>query len=142
MSIRIERLEQVDGGARAAVIRHGENELQVHISGDEAKLARLVGTECITEMSVERVSSWKTLPDFVDEQSGIQSLGNAIGAAIIRGRVHNLVPADDGIIIDIYLQTGAEFIAVSSRALGESMPELNAGVELHVDGLCVYPSGA
>jgi hypothetical protein len=142
VSIVIRRLSNEQGAATCAHVRHGNHEFAALVHGSKASLAKLLNRECLTEMSFERVASWRELPQFEDEQSCITPSTEIFGAVTLRGRVHSTTEVGDNVqVIDLYLQTGPEFLAVSSEELGGVIPSIGTALEVTVHGLCFYPTG-
>ena len=140
MSIIIYKLGDEAAGATHAYIRHGKHELEALVHGSKASLAKLVNQECMVEMAFERVAKWHELSEFEDEQSCIARSTEVLGAVVIRGRVHSTTEIGDNVyIVDLYLQTGPEFLAISSEELEGIVPAVHTGVEVTVYGLCFYP---
>jgi len=142
MSIVILRLGNEHGSRVSASVRHGNHEFTALVDGFKSNLAELVGENCIVEMLFETVASWKELHNFQDEQSCITSSTNTPSAVTLRGRVHNISELDENNrIIDLYLQNGPEFLAISSADLNGIVPALGSALEITVYGLCFYPTG-
>lgn len=142
MSITILRLGKEQGPRVSAKVRHGSHEFVALIDGSRSTLTELVGEDCVVEMLFDSVASWRELHEFQDDQSCIMSSANTPDAATLRGRVHNISDLDDNSqIIDLYLQTGPEFLAVSSAELNGVVPALGSALEITVHGLCFYPTG-
>jgi hypothetical protein len=142
MSIIILRLDQEKGPRVSAKVRHGSDEFVALIDGTRSALTELVGKDCIVEMLFDSVASWKELHEFQDDQSCIMSSANTPDAVTLRGRVHNISELDENSrIVDLYLQNGPEFLAVSSAELGGVVPAVDSALEITVYGLCFYPTG-
>ena len=142
MSIVIHRLGNEEGAATCAHLRHGDYEFAALVHGSKESLSKLLNQECLTEMSFERIASWSELPEFHDEQSCIKPSAEVFGAVTLRGRVHSTTQVDVNVqVVDLYLQTGPEFLAISSVELGGVVPSVGTALEVTVHGLCFYPTG-
>ncbi|MDO9354534.1 MAG: hypothetical protein Q7T55_12615 [Solirubrobacteraceae bacterium] len=143
MSIVILDLGSEQGPHVSAIVRHDVHEFTALINGSKADLADLIGKECIVEMLFETVASWKELHEFQDDQSCIMASAATPGATTLQGRVHNISElGENSHIIDLYLQNGPEFLALSSAELNGAVPALRSALEVTVHGLCFYPTGA
>jgi hypothetical protein len=142
VSIVIHRLGNEQGAATSADLRHGNYVFAALVHGSKESLFKLLNQECLTEMSFERIVSWSELPEFQDEQSCIEPSGEFFGAVTLRGRVHSTTEVDVNVqVVDLYLQTGPEFLAISSEELGGAVPSVGTALEVTVYGLCFYPTG-
>jgi hypothetical protein len=140
VSIVIHRLGNEHASTTSAYLRHGDHEFAALVHGSTASLSKLLNRECLTEMSFERVASWNELTEFQDEQSCIKQSAQVRGAITLRGRVHSTTQVDDNVqIVDLYLRTGPEFLAISSEELGGHVPAVGSALKVTVHGLCFYP---
>lgn len=142
MSIVILYLKDEKDNATLASLKHGEYEFTALVDGKKASLAGLLGQDCCTEMCYEHLISWQLLAGFEDTDSCIKASARPSGGITIRGRVHSVtvVDAQGTQIFDLYIQNGPEFLAVSSQELEGQLPEVGAGLEVTVEGLCFYPT--
>jgi hypothetical protein len=141
MSIVIQQLKEKLDTKMLAIVLHSDAELVALVSGSEELLNKHLGSECLVELDYDKVIAWKEVPDFQDETSGIQGSSSQPNAATLRGRVHNVMDiGDQTAIIDIYIQSGPEFLSVESGELGNQTPAIGAGVEITVENLCFYPT--
>jgi len=142
VSIVINKLGDEQGRATHAQIRHGNREFSALVHGSRASLEHILNQECIVELGIERVVSWREFTSFKDSHSCIEPSEQVLGAFIIRGRVHSAIEVDEYVrFIDLYLQTGPEFLTISSQELGGVIPSTGTGLEVIVCGLCFYPTG-
>jgi hypothetical protein len=142
VSIFIHRLGNEQGATTSAHLRHGNYEFAALVHGSKESLSKLLNQECLIEMSFERIASWRELSEFKDEQSCIKPSAEVIGAVTLRGRVHSTTGVDVNVqVVDLYLQTGPEFLAISSAELGGLVPSVGTALEVTVYGLCFYPTG-
>ena len=141
MSIILERVGAPHGSSVLALVRHGDHAFFALVAGDEKELQLLVGQDVLVEMSFEQVASWRELPDFQEADSYMKESTQAPGAVMLQGRVHNVIPIDaESATVDLYLQTGPEFIAIDSKEIGGYIPAVGSALEVHVHGLCFCPT--
>jgi hypothetical protein len=141
VSITLERVNAVHGSSVQAQIRHGDHVFGALVSGDIETLQPLLGRESLVEMSFEQIASWRKIPAFEDEDSCIRASATIPGAVMLQGRVHNVLPIDsESSVVDLYLRTGPEFVAINSKQLGGFVPKVGSALEIHVHGLCFYPT--
>ncbi|WP_256077162.1 hypothetical protein [Massilia sp. YIM B04103] len=141
MSITVVQLGVEHGSLTHAQVQHGAHVFAALVNGSRESLAPLLGCQTLVEMSFQDVADWRELPDFQDEDSCIQASAVIRNAVVVRGRVHNVLPVDsESSVIDLYLRTGPEFITIESSELGGFIPTVGAGLEIHVQGLCFYPT--
>lgn len=143
MSITLEQLDVEFNSSLLARVRHGGHVFAALVKGDRERLEQLLGQSCLVEMSVGQVAKWREIPDFQDESSCIRASSTILGAVSLRGRVHSVLPLDaESSVVDLYLQAGPEFLAIDSRQLNGFVPKVGSGLEIHVYGLCFYPTDA
>lgn len=141
MSIVIQRLDAKHDDKMLALVRHNDQEFAAFVSGSEETLQLEIGRECIVEINFERVIEWRVIPGFLDEKSGIRSCALRSNALKICGRVHNVLDVGEGkSVVDIYIQNGPEFLAVTSEELENQVPTLGSALEITVENLCFYPT--
>jgi hypothetical protein len=143
MSIVIRHLGKEQGATTLALLTHGEFEFTAMVHGSKGELVAHLNQDCLVEMSFEKLVSWRELPEFDDKQSCIRSATHDKDAITLSGRVHSITEVDErSQTLDLYLQTGPEFLAISSEELGGSAPKVGTALEITVHGLCFYPTGA
>ena len=138
-------LELLSENAEGAVVRlrHAQSSLIARVAEDAHAVRSLIGKETVVELGYERVTAWQVFSSFDDERSAVIGLEASSCAARITGRVHQVLELEDGgSLIDIYLQTGAEFLSVHSEELGGHVPAIDSGLAVEVEGLCFYPTRA
>ncbi|MFZ6778679.1 hypothetical protein ACO0LD_17795 [Undibacterium sp. Ji83W] len=141
MSIIILNLGKEQGDCCHARVRHDDHEFDALVFGSRTSLQPLLNKSRCTEMSFERVLSWRELEDFSNEQSSIHAAPGIDAAIVLKGKVISIIPVDsDTQIIDIYLRAGPEFLALSSDEIDGKFAAIGKGVEVIVSGLCFYPS--
>jgi len=141
MSIIIQRLKEKFDTKMLAEILHSEEEFVALVSGSAESLQAHLGSECLVELGYEKVIEWKVIPDFQDEMSGIAGCSSQPNFTTVKGRVHHVMEmGDNQSVIDLYIQTGPEFMTVASGELGDETPVLGSGIEITVENLCFYPT--
>lgn len=141
MSITLLQLGIEHAAFVPAQVRHGAHVFAALVYGSREGLVPLLGRPTLVEISFQDVADWRELPDFQDEDACIQASMLMRNTVVVRGRVHKVLPVDSAAsVIDLYLQAGPEFIAIDSNELGGFIPAVGAGLELHIQGLCLYPT--
>jgi len=141
MAIVIESLEHEVGSTTLAQVRHGRFVFNALVNGRQCELQRLLGHECLVELGFEKVASWRIVAGFKDEDSCIKASREVPGGICVMGNVHSVMPINSGaVLVDVYLQTGPEFLAIESTELGGSVPTVGVGLEVTLLGLCFYPT--
>ena len=139
MAILIQKLVHEHGGKTSAFISHGDHKFEAFVHGSRAELAPRVDTDCMAEMTFERAVSWRELPEFDDAQACIMQSAEVAGAVLVQGRVHNIIErGNDPPLVDLYLQTGPEFLVIPSEKLDGYIPVVGAGLEVPLVGLCFW----
>ncbi len=143
MAIVVHSLLEERGPAVFARVSHAGREFAALVDGSLSTWTKELGRSIIVELSFDRVVSWRLVPDFDDDDSGIIAVEDAPEALVIRGRVHSVIPVDaDTAVLDVYLRAGPEFLTLDSNELGGSSPVIGSGIELIVEGLCFRPTRA
>jgi hypothetical protein len=141
MAIVIESLEHEVGSSTRAQVRHGRFLFSALVNGKQSELQRLLGHECLVELGFEKVASWRIFAGFKDEDSCIKASEEVPGGICVMGNVHSVMPISSGAaLVDVYLQTGPEFLAIESTELGGTVPSVGMGLEVTLLGLCFYPT--
>ena len=141
MAIVIRGLVEERESAAVARVSHGGREFVALVDGSASTLTKALGQSLIVEISFDRVVSWRLLPDFDDEDSCIMASDDAAEVLVVRGRVHSVLRVDEVTeVLDVYLRTGPQFLAVDSTELGGSSPAIGSGIELLLEGMCFYPT--
>lgn len=138
MSFRlIEILEREEGYVFARLL-HGSEELVLKVwDEDESLKARSETGDILGELNYEEIFSHRAISNFSDNDSVILGFDNLF---IIRGRVCQIIETNDDYVFDIYLQNGADFLAVLKSDLKGAQLNKDDGVEMVVSGLGLYPS--
>lgn len=106
-------------------------------------LLPLIDQYSTVEMSFDELVTWRVLPLFEDDQSCICPAVDVEGATTLVGRVHNVTEIGEGSqVVDLYLQTGPEFLAICTNELGGEAPRVGTGLAVTVRGLCFFPTHA
>lgn len=141
MAIVIESLEHEVGSTTLAQVRHGRFLFNALVNGKQSELQRLLGHECLVELGFEKVVSWRIAAGFKDEDSCIKASADVPGGICVTGAVHSVMPISSGVsLVDMYLQTGPEFLCIESTELGGTVPLVGTGLEVTLLGLCFYPT--
>lgn len=141
MAIVIESLEHEVGSMTLAQVRHGRFLFSALVNGKQSELQRLLGHECLVELGFEKVASWRIVAGFKDEDSCIKASEEVPGGICVLGKVHCVLPTGSGQnLVDVYLQTGPEVMAIESAELDSAVPLVGMWLEVTVLGLCFYPT--
>lgn len=140
MAVYIEQIDRIEGceDKHFGVVRHNSHKLEVVLVGPYERLVTLIGKDVSAEYELaEFISADINLPAD-DRASGIfPAQGNQV---LIDGTVHNKILIDDAVsLIDVYLQNGADFLAVTSEDL-TAKPRAGTRIRITGKGLHVYPT--
>ena len=139
MAIEIVEIKARSLNKVQAIVNHCGHVFEATIVGEVEKITQAIGQKITVEIDYEHLSGWRNIDNYTDELSGIRKPLNNPNI-VIRGRVHNRTILDEEkFIVDIYLQQGPEFVAVDSRELGDTVPEIGDGVELEISRINFYP---
>jgi hypothetical protein len=140
MAVLIEQIDRIEGceGKHFGIVRHNGHKLEVVLVGPYDRLVTQIGTDVLVEYELEEVISADIDLPVDDRASGIfPDRGNQF---IIDGTVHNETIIDDAVsVIDVYIQNGADFLAVTSDDLTVK-PRTGTRIRITGKGLHVYPT--
>jgi len=143
VSIQIRSLENECGTATVALVAHGSHVFRALVHGTMNGLLPLIDQYSTVEMTYDELVSWQVLPLFEDDQSCIHPALDVEGGTTLVGRVHNVTDIGDGAcIVDLYVQTGPEFLAICTNELGGETSGIGIGLTVTVRGLCFFPTHA
>ncbi|NVD97852.1 hypothetical protein [Massilia sp. BJB1822] len=141
MSITLLDLGAQHGSFMRASVQNGVCVFAALVNGSRESLEPLLGLQTPVEISFEKMLNWQEMSDFQDDDSCIKAGTIIQDTVIVRGRVHKVLPIDsESSVIDLYVQTAQEFIAIESSELGGFIPKIGTGLEIHIQGLCFYPT--
>ncbi len=121
-----------------AELTHGSEKMTAEIWDEEGNLKDYIGEKNLSvEMSYDQLISIKLIENFDDFDSSIVFLKNRFR---IKGRVIQIVKTKYDILIDLYLQTGPEFISILKSEIGDLELKEEQGVEIEVKGLKFFPT--
>lgn len=127
----LETVGESEAGVRAR-IRHGDTELIAVVAGDVEAALRSAGP-VLVELEYGRITACSTLDGFDDEAAGIwQGPGDS---AVVRGRVTQVVEDQGQVFVDLYLMKGPEFFLFRTEDAAIPVPDVDAGIEVVVEGL-------
>lgn len=122
----------------SATILHQDHRINAVIFGPFARVSSLVGTSVTAEYELTKIESAELDLPAQDEASGI--FEETPDTILIDGTVHLLTHVDDHMTcIDIYMQNGADFFAISSDDI-ERIPKTGSRIRIRGRGLVVYPT--
>jgi hypothetical protein len=138
MSFRLIEILEREVGYVFARILHGSEELILKVWDKDGSLgSRPKDKDILGELNYEEVHSCRSVSCFSDDDSTIIGFD---GLFLVRGRVCQVIETDDDCVYDIYLQQGADFLAVLKSDLKGMQLRTKDGVEVVVSGLSLFPS--
>jgi len=139
MAIVIEKIESKADRRVAAWVSHKKRLLHVFVDVSAGEVE--TGQEYFVEMAYDNVLEWRFIPSFQHVDSGIFGSLETDHPIRIVGCVHSLVQVgENNTIVDLYIQNGPEFLAITTQELGGVIPVIGQGMEVVVEGLCFYPT--
>ena len=121
----------------AATILHQDHRINAVVFGPFDRVSSLVGASVTAEYELTKIESAELDLPAQDGASGI--FEEATDTILIDGTVHLLTRVDDHMTcIDIYIQNGADFLAISSDDV-ERIPKTGSRIRIRGHGLVVYP---
>ncbi|UTW63192.1 hypothetical protein KFE98_03275 [bacterium SCSIO 12741] len=138
MGITIHKiLDQKDQFAYAE-LTHGTERFKAHVWNEKEDLEKQIGIEnLLVELNYDRLLSLKLIEGFQDKDSYIRRIDQHYQ---IRGRVIQIMKTETDTLIDIYLQTGPDFISILQSQIGNLNLDKEQGVELEITELKFFPS--
>jgi hypothetical protein len=119
-------------------VTHNGNTCDAVIVGPIEKLRSLLHADTTAEYDLNEIISVETNLAKDDSASGIYPMtGNQVA---VDGTVHNEIKIDDSVsVFDIYIQNGADFLAVTSEDLQQCL-EVGTRIRIVGKGLYIYPT--
>jgi len=117
-------------------LTHGTEKIVAQVWGVNDTIKNKIGKELIVEMNYGQLLAIKLIKDFNDSDASISQKDNAY---ILKGRVHQIIKTEDDFLIDLYLQTGPEFLLISESIIGDLELKEGQGIELEVSDLKFFP---
>jgi len=125
-----------------ARVQYRDHELVALVRGTMDEVRSMIGTPRTVEIGFSRVTEWKLIPNFSDDDSGIVGTDAGSTSARIRGRACSKMDVDDRTeLIDIYVQAGPDFVTVDTSEVDTAGISIDDGLEVQVEGLRFYPTG-
>lgn len=140
MSVTINTLHRMDGYPEKhfGSVTHNGHTLDAVLVGPFDRLQHLLHTDATAEYELDEFISIDSGLEKDDTVSGIFPLAN--GQIVIDGSIHNETEIDGQLsLLDIYIQNGADFLAVTSENLGQK-PQVGTRIRVVGRGLHVYPT--
>jgi hypothetical protein len=127
-----------DEDCHLATVLHQDHRINAIIFGPLDRVSLLVGASVTAEYELTKIESAELDLPAQDGASGIfQETPDTI---LVDGTVHLLTRVDDHMTcIDIYIQNGADFLAISSDDV-DSIPTTGSRIRIRGRGLVVYPT--
>ena len=140
MGITINSLHRMDGyhDKHFGSVTHNGHTFDAVLVGEFDRLKSILNTEARAEYELNEPISANCGLAKDDTLSGI--FPSADGRIAIDGSIHNEIKIDDEFsLLDVYIQNGADFLAVTSDDLGHK-PPVGSRIRIVGKGLHVYPS--
>ena len=140
MGVTINTLHRMDGypDKHFGSVTHNGYKLDAVLVGQFDRLRQLLHTDTTAEYELNEIISVDSGLEKDDAVSGIFPLAN--GEIAIDGSIHNETEIDSRFsLLDIYIQNGADFLAVTSEDLGQK-PQVGTRIRIVGKGLHVYPT--
>ena len=140
MGITISSLQRVNSSSdrHPCSAIHNGNTIDAVAVGSLNQIKALLHGNITCEYEIDEIISAECGLEKNDSVSGIFPLQS--GEIAIDGSVHNLIHIDEqSFMIDIYIQNGADFLAITTDELGEK-PPVGSRIRLTVQGLNVFPT--
>jgi hypothetical protein len=140
MGVTINSLYRMDGYSdkHYGSVTHNGHTFAAVLVGPFERLESILHTEVTAEYELNEIIAAETGLERDDSVSGIFALGD--GQLAIDGSIHNETKIDDRLsVLDIYIQNGADFLAITSEDLGRT-PAVGSRIRLRGKGLRVYPT--
>ena len=138
MGIKIREIIKWDGNYAIAILNHGSEEITAKVWDKLRSLKKIKkDQDLLVELNYDRLIEIKVITNFNDSESEIVSQKDYFS---IKGRVIQLMQMENDVLIDLYLQTGPEFISILKSEIGDLELEKEQGVEIRVTDLKFYPT--
>lgn len=138
MGVTIHRiLDKIDEYA-IAELTHGSERMIAKVWAKGDALDGKVGVEnLIVEIGYDQLLNAKMIGNFNDFDSSISFQKNRY---TVKGRVIQVIKTDEDYLIDLYLQTGPDFVSIYKSEIGDLTLTEEQGVEIEISGLRFFPS--
>ena len=138
MAIIIRELQTQSQAQSRVVVEHGGRRLTANVAGTPEQVRSALGTELLVEIDYGFVHGSRVLDSDRPSEHGLYA--EPSGFVRVVGMIHNVVDiSDTEAVVDIYLQTGPEFLCVKASEL-DSRPEIGDGLEVVLEDLCFHPT--
>ena len=138
MGITIHKILEKAEQYSVVELTHGSEQLVAKVWNEYDSLKDKIGEEnLIVEMNYDQLVGIKLIEDFNDFDSSITSRG---GNYVIKGRVSQTIKTESDCLIDLYLQTGPEFISILKSEIGDLELKEEQGVEVELTDLKFFPT--
>ena len=140
MGVTINTLHHMDGhhDRHFGSITHNGQTLDAVMVGPYDRLQSLLHSDAIAEYKLDEITSVESGLDKDDALSGFFPLTD--NQIAVDGSIHSKTKIDELVsVLDIYIQNGADFLAVSSEQLGQK-PPVGSRIRIVGKGLHVYPT--
>jgi hypothetical protein len=139
MAFSVSKVDEFEPDVCHAVLKHQAQLLTVILKCSYAEAVALP-PEFLAEMDHKSVVKFEAGLPADDSSSGLFATDDA-AVILADGTVHNhLEIGPDHVVIDVYVQRGPEFFAVTSEELGGTLPDIGTRLRVWLLGLSVYPT--
>ena len=140
MGLVINTLHRMDGyqDKHFGSVTHNGHTFDAVLFGEFQRLQSILHRGVTAEYQLAEIISTEHGLAKNDTLSGIFPLDD--GQIAVDGSIHNEIQIDDGLtLFDIYIQNGADFLAVTSDEVGQKLA-VNSRIRIVGKGLHVYPT--
>jgi hypothetical protein len=131
-------LEPFNDDGAFAVLEHADQKIRAFVFTTKDQISGL-SPSFTAELDYDEVLRHELFEKADDDASGIFPTGDP-SVLKLDGTVHNHMPLEGGdTILDVYIQNGPEFLAVTSADLGGEVPAVGARLQVWVKGLGIFP---
>jgi hypothetical protein len=117
-------------------IQHGEQQLQARLANvSKEGLENFIksGEDILVEMEYNSILSSRILENYDDERDAVIMAKE--NHHLIRGKVCQLLPIENDVMVDLYIRTGPEFICTLLSEYNGLNLAVDQGIEIELTGL-------
>jgi hypothetical protein len=122
-----------------AELMYGSEKLVAQVCDADGKLKDKIGKKNLDiELDYDQLVSVKLIEDFNDADSLIRQQESNY---IVKASVHSIMKIEDDSLIDLYIQTGVNFLAIQQSEIGDLELKEEQGIEVELTQLRFFPTG-
>lgn len=119
-------------------LTHGNHIFTAKVFGNRRSHSPLIGEENITvELDYAEILKIEILPEFKDEISEIRKIDDYFS---VKGTIINIIESHEEKLVDIYLQTGPEFLQICLPKTHDFVLKKEIGLLVLLSDLRFYPT--